>query len=291
MTHVRIRRYLQTAPVLCGLFALAVSAVFTWRGEVEIIQNSTSSTAAIGYLFLPLGVLIFGLPWFFVGATAGWGYRAVVHRRARDALIFSLGLVLSVSYIAYEWAQYREEKELVALVAAIETMNSAQIDDFLTTSEYRHNRFALGAIAQNSATSSAALARIADLPLPELHRAMGAAPAIMGNNRKGLAVMRLVALHPNVTPEVLSMLSHSPVDYVLGTVAGNPLTPVADLERLFSETRGTRSFYLIAWGLASNAKTPLWIIEQLAQSDDEYTLRYLKNNPATPEHVRVTISI
>lgn len=267
-----------------------ISGVFIWRGEVEVIQNSTSSTAATGYIFLPLSVLVFGAPWFLVGVTVGYGYQSVTNTQIKDTLIFLLGVVFSTSYITYAVKQYREERNLITLVAAIEQMGTAEIDTFLTKSEYRENRFALGAVAQNNATSSAALARIADLPQPALHKAMGAAPEIMGENRKGLAVMRLVALHPNVTPEVLSALSYSPVDYVLNTVAGNPLTPVEDLERMFSEHQGTSSFYLIEWGLASNTKTPLWIIEQLAQSNNEYTLRYLKGNPATPESVKAKIT-
>ena len=77
---------------------------------------------------------------------------------------------------------------------------------------------------------------------------------------------------------------------MLHTVAGNPLTPVADLERMFSEREGARSAYLIEWRLASNTKTPLWIIEQLAQSNNEYMLGYLKSNPATPESIKANIT-
>ena len=203
--------------------------------------------------------------------------------------MYHLGVVFSISYITYQAAQYREETNLIALVVTIEKMDTAAIDTFLTTSKYRTNRFALGAVAQNTATSSAALAHIAALPQPALHNAMGAAPEIVGDNCKGLAVMRLVAQHHNVTPDTLSLLSHSPLDYVMGTVAGNPLTPVADLSRMFSEQKGTSSFYLIEWGLASNPGTPLSIITQLAQSNNEYTLRYLKSNPSTPESIKAGI--
>lgn len=289
MTKSRLKQWATSPPVLCGLLALATSGVIIWRGEVEIIQNSTSSTTAIGYIFLPLIVLVLGAPWFLVGATFGCGYQALIRRQLKETLIFLLGVMFSISYITYQVVQNREEGNLIRLVAVIEKMDAATIDSFLTTSEYRTNRFALGAVAQNTVTSSWALARIAALPQPALHKAMGAAPEIMGENRKGLAVMRLVALHPNVTPGTLSTLSQSPVDYVMGTVAGNPLTPVADLERMFSEQKGTSSFYLIEWGLASNSRTPLSIIVQLAQSNNEYTLRKLKRNSSTPESIKAAI--
>lgn len=289
MRKLQLKQWLTSPPGFCGLLAIVISGFFISQREVEVIQNSTSSTAAIGYLFLPLTVLILGMPWFLVGATVGYGYQTITRRQFKETLIFLLGVIFSTSYIYHEVTLYREERDLITLVATIEKMSSAEIDTFLTQSEYRDNRFALGAVAQNTATSSAALDQIANIPQPELHKAMGAAPEIMGKNRKGLAVMRLVALHPNVTPDTLSVLSQSPVDYVMGTVAGNPLTPVEDLERMFSEQKGTRGFYMIEWGLASNPRTPLSIIKQLARSNNEYTLRKLKSNPSTPEGIKAGI--
>lgn len=289
MTKSRLKQWVTTPPALFGLLALAISGVIIWREEVELIQNSTSSTAAIGFIFLPVIVLVLAAPWFLVGATVGCGYQALTRKTLKSTLIFLLGVAFSISYITYQVTQAREENNLISIVAAVEKMDTLEIDTFLTESEYRTNRFVLGAIAQNPASSGAALATIAALPQLELHEAMWAAPEIMGNNRKGLAVMRLVALHPNVTPTTLSMLSHSPVAYVMGTVAGNPLTPEADLKRMFLQQKGASDFYLIEWGLAYNAKTPLSIIEQLAQSKNEYTLRKLKGNPSTPESIKAGI--
>jgi len=48
------------------------------------------------------------------------------------------------------------------------------------------------------------------IPSPDLHRRMGAMPPIMGENTKGLAVMRLVVLHPNVEERTLIELAKSP---------------------------------------------------------------------------------
>ena len=85
------------------------------------------------------------------------------------------------------------------------------------------------------------------------------------------------------------MLSQSPIDYVLGSVARNPKTPASDLQSMFNAHKGMSGFYLIEWGLASNPATPGDIIEQLSLSDNEYTLRYLKTNPATPQSIKDAI--
>lgn len=67
------------------------------------------------------------------------------------------------------------------------------------------------------------------------------------------------------------------------------LTPAADLNRLYTQHRQEEGFYLIEWGLAGNINTPVDVLEKLANSPNEYTLRYLKENPATPSHVKATI--
>mgnify|MGYP001812713611 FL=1 len=276
-------------PLLSGLCALALAVGVFLPEEVALIRNSTSSTAAIGYIFLPIVLLIRALPWALVGATAGFGYLALRHRRWQPTVIFFAGLTLSVAYAAHFIVSQQQEESRKAVIAEVETMDSDAIDHFLASSQYAADRFVLGAIALHPATSAAALARIAARPDPALHQAMWAAPEIMGENRKGLAVMRLVALHPNVTPQTLSMLSQSPIDYVLGSVARNPKTPASDLQSMFNAHKGMSGFYLIEWGLASNPATPGDIIEQLSLSDNEYTLRYLKTNPATPQSIKDAI--
>ena len=55
---------------------------------------------------------------------------------------------------------------------------------------------------------------------------------MMGNNKKGLAVMRLVALHPLVMPQSLEHIANNTSnDYVISSVVSNEKTPVYILER------------------------------------------------------------
>jgi len=67
------------------------------------------------------------------------------------------------------------------------------------------------------------MARIAVLDAAELTERMGAVWDVMGENRKGLAVMRLVARHPNAGSATLERLAARPgAAYVLHEVLANP---------------------------------------------------------------------
>ena len=105
---------------------------------------------------------------------------------------------------------------------------------------------------------------------------MGSLFPLLGENRRGLAVMRLVARHPNVAPSTLVHLSHSPDGYVLGEVGGNHKTPTEVLERLHA-----RGDYRIEWGLARNPSSPAEILHGLASAENEYTRGSVARNPGT----------
>lgn len=94
----------------------------------------------------------------------------------------------------------------------------------------------------------------------------------MVKRRKGLAVMRRVSRHPNVSPESLVRLALGHDPYVPGDVAMNKATPMATLERLFERRNSVCESYLIDWGLARNPATPQAILRALApQSQDQHT--------------------
>lgn len=189
-------------------------------------------------------------------------------------------------YVGYTANEFRKQLELTDVVAKIQTMDAGQLNDFIKTSPYKNNKFALGAVCLNKNASAGTLALIAAMKDSALHEKMWSGPPIMGENRKGLTVMRLVARHANVTADTLTALSKSPIAYVKSDVAGNKRTPVAVLEHLYESNRHSSEFYLIEWGLSHNPATPAAILEALAKSDNEWTRHYLKRNPSTPDHIK-----
>ena len=136
------------------------------------------------------------------------------------------------------------------------------------------NKHALGRLLEDPNLSAETLHQIASLPSPALHKRMMGS----GQNRKGLAVMRLVARHPNVEEQTLVLLAKSSDEYVRADVAMNSKTPVDILYRFYVLQRD----YLMEWGLAYNKNTPADILHDLATSPNEYTRSDVAKNPGTP---------
>jgi hypothetical protein len=142
--------------------------------------------------------------------------------RARAAAV-SVVAVLAAAVAA---AGERED----AIIAAMR-LPAADLERALATSPWRDEPLFLAAVAQNSATTSAMLDAIARRRDRALHERLYAPTRVLGKNRQGLAVMRLVAQHPNVTEATPVHLAASPNEYVINTVLGNPKTPEAVLRR------------------------------------------------------------
>jgi hypothetical protein len=110
---------------------------------------------------------------------------------------------------------------------------------------------------------------------------MGSIWNVMGANRKGLALMRLITYNPNVSPATLERLATGPhTDKVLHDVLRNPATPMKVLEPHFESTD-----YLVEWGLALNPNTPTTVMERLSRSKNLYTRMNLSYNQATPPEI------
>src|SRR5439155_6127107 len=134
------------------------------------------------------------------------------------------------------------------------------------TSPWRDDVLFLAAVAQNPAATSAILDEIAHRRDRKLHEKLYGSSRVLGANRRGLAVMRLVALHPNVTEATLVHLADSRNEYVINSVLGSPKTPEAVLRRYAG-----RGNYLFDWGIGHNPRTPPDLLAPLADSANEYT--------------------
>lgn len=259
-----------------GIIAAAVGFVSVAVLTIMSIKRSTSSTAAIGYLFVPMISLLWSVPFFAFGYSVGylWKWHSSLVRKFNVtvvlAFVVSIVLFLAGAKFAVEGIY------LSSLVHEIKSMNEAELRNTIEKPFFGKNKFVLGAIVQNKAASGELLDIIGKMDEKDLHERMWSLFDIMGDNTHGLAVMRLVARHPNVLPETLEHLAKSSNDYVLGDVAGNEKTSVATLIRL-----SQRKTYLIDWGLARNPSTPSDILNKLSSSDNEYTRAPVAQNPNT----------
>lgn len=241
------------------------------------IFRSTSSTAAIGLIFIPLYVLPFGALFYLFGYClrdlGDWikGRNKPLSMWARLRAIIVVMLPLGAGF------EVTHGILLVRTVERISKADEAALDAFLKDSMFKNNRFALGALAVNPNATTAQLDHIARLPDPALHRKMGSIWPVMPGNGKGLAVMRLVARHKNVSESTLVLLAESTDAYVLGDVVANSKTPVSIIRQ-----QADNQDQLIRWGLAANPATPSDMLQKLATDSSEYTRARVADNPNTP---------
>lgn len=241
------------------------------------ILKSTSSTAAIGYLFLPFvfigGAVFFGIWGLAAGAVVA--HLRGVKQAVRPVLIMAWVVVLAVP-AALAW-NVGYGLMLERAVRDARGMDAAALSESFEQGSFRHDKFYLGALAQHPAARGDLLARIAALPDPELHDGMGSLWDVMGENRKGIAVMRLVAKHPHADPATLKLLSGSPREDVAAEVLQNPNVPAEILQANLGSSK-----QLVQWALASNPKTPPAEMARLAKSEDRYVRMNLTWNTGTP---------
>ncbi|MBI3372358.1 MAG: hypothetical protein HY017_11460 [Betaproteobacteria bacterium] len=259
-----------------ALGALAAAAV-----SVKGILSSSSSTAAIGFLFVPVIAAIAAVPAALWGAALG--YVLQQRRGARHGLsaLLAAAVVAVVALPAYLGYETWRGLALEAAVRDVRIMDARGLNQAFDQSRWNHDRFFLGALTQNKAASAALLERVAALPDADLFERMGSFWDVMGSNRKGLAVMRLVAHHENASGVTLERLAdHPQAGRIVHELASNPNTPLPVLARWYESTD-----YLAEWGLALNPNTPPAVMERLSRSTNLYTRMNLTYNKATPEAI------
>ncbi len=264
-------------------------AAFGFAGVVAVlfasIFRSTSSTAAIGIIFIPLYAAPFAVLFFYFGYCltdlANWlqgkstDISILMKLRAVVAVIL---LISGISYLIHGIL-------LTTTVNQVQTLNESGINTFLERSMFRDNKYTLGALVQNPNALTPVLDRVSMIPNPELHHRMWSVWPVMGGNGKGLAVMRLIAMHKNVSAATLVNLSKSPDNYVLSAVAANPKTPVSIIRKL-----SDKGNYLTQWGLAVNPNAPADILKKLAETGDQYARSSIARNSSTPVETLVHLA-
>jgi len=255
-----------------------LGALVTAALSVKGIFASGSSTAALGFITLPLVAALGAIP------VAAWG-AALGHvvLRWRGAvqsppLVMVAALAVAAALPVMVAVEIARGLRLEAAVREVRDMDVAQLGRAFTDSPFKRDRYFLAALAQNPAAGAAVLERVAGLRDPELYEPMGSLWDVMGQNRKGIAVMRLVARHPNTDAATLAKLAAEPnAQVAVHELAANPKTPMPVLERWFNSTD-----YLVEWGLALNPITPQRVLQRLAASDNVHTRANLTTNKATP---------
>lgn len=245
---------------------------------VKAIFSSASSTAAVGFIFVPL------LAALAAAATGIWGLAlghvvARLRGAVRDPwIVFAAALVAAASLPAAVGYEIWRGTRLEHAVAEVSRMDGRGLERAFAESPWKRDKFFLAAIAQNPHAGAGVLDAIAGLDDPELFEPLGSLWNVLVDNRKGMAVMRLVAHHRNTAAATLAGLEAHPLgETVLHEVLANPNTPVPILEKHAASASPTAH-----WGLALNPNAPRAVLERLSRSADLYTRLNLTYNEAVP---------
>lgn len=260
-----------------GTFAAILFFLLTCAVEFCAIQESSSSTAALGYLVLPFLALAFsaagfGLGWLWARLLPSGKTSALRLPRLIAANLLLLGFVMwGVSEVS-TWLATRRT------VLDVQNMTATQLDSMVRRPDLIQNKFVLAALAENPNATPEVLHRIVVMNRRDLYQPNAAFLSVPSRNRKGLAVMRLVALNPNTRSVDLKVLAaHTENVYLLGDLARRK---DLDPETIRLLVRSENS--VIQFGLATNPNAPEDALRRLAASTDEYTRANVAGNPSTP---------
>ncbi len=271
----------------CGAIGFVVA--FIW-GAWSVTQSlASSSTAAIGYLFVPVISMIAAVPLFIFGYCSYYivdffkfpGKKQLLN--ASFALGVSLALLIPIVLWVYNGLT------LSGAIDEIDILRAEEIQGWLEKSDYRENQYVLEAVVSRNDIDADLLHNIAMIDSSGLHEIPHSLffPFRARSNKKrewlkrsDFAVMRVIAWHPNVEVRTLLVLANSPVDYVLSAVASNNKTPPDILTSLHK-----KGGQITEWELARNPNSPPELLRELAVKGDSVVRQDLAGNPGLPNDI------
>lgn len=201
-----MQRWIERSEARWALWAGIVGALATAALSTKMILSHGSSTAGLGFIFLPLVAAAAAVPIGLWGAALG---HVVLHLRGRAAeprIVFWVALVAAASLPLALGYEIWNGRALERAVAATRGMDAPALERAFEESSFRRDKYFLGALAENPAAGAALLERIASLEDPALYEPMWSLWDVMGENRKGIAVMHLVLANPNTPREIREAL-------------------------------------------------------------------------------------
>ena len=277
-----MQRWIGRSEARWALWAGMAGALATAALSTKMILAHGGSTAALGFVFVPFVAAAAAVPIGIWGAAVG---HVALHLRGRAAeprILLWVALVAAASLPAVLAHEIWRGKSLEGAVAEVRQMTGVDAEMAFHNSRWRRDKYFLGALADHPGATAPLLDRIASLEDPDLFEPMWSLWDVMGENRKGIAVMRLVARHPNAPAAALVRLEAHPRSPELVTeVLANRNAPEPLLAKYYADTH-----YRAEWGLAMNPKTPPAVMDRLARSENRHArLNLVLYNPATPREL------
>ena len=197
-----MQRWIERPEARWALWAGVAGALATAALSTRMILAHGSSGAALGFVFLPLVAAAAAVPIGIWGAALG---HVVLHLRGRapePKIVFWAALVAAASVPIAVGNEIWRGNALEDAVAEVRQMNGFDLEMAFQDSQFRRDKYFLGALAQHPAASAHLLESIARLEDPALAQPMWSLWDVMGENRRGEPVLALAARHPNATESV-----------------------------------------------------------------------------------------
>lgn len=197
-----MQRWVERSEARWALWAGIIGALATAALSAKMILSQGGPGAGLAFVFLPLIAAAAAVPLGIWGAALG---HVVAHLRGRapePKIVFWVALVAAAALPVALASEVWRGKSLEAAVAETRGMDAQQLERAFEGSDFRRDKYFLGALAAHPAASAQLLERIASLEDPALSEPMGSLWDVMGENRKGEPVMALAARHPNATESV-----------------------------------------------------------------------------------------
>jgi hypothetical protein len=197
-----MQRWVERFEARWALWAGVAGALATAALGTKMILSHGSPAAGLGFVFLPLVAAAAAVPVAIWGAALGHVVAHLSGRAAEPKIVLWAALAASASLPAVLGYEIWRGKSLESAVAETRSMTSRELERAFRESEFRRDKFFLGALAQHPAASAELLEAIASLEDPALSEPMGSLWDVMGGNRRGEPVLALAARHPNATESV-----------------------------------------------------------------------------------------
>jgi hypothetical protein len=271
---------------LLGLLVFIIYFSVSW----EAYSHGPSSVgSSLGLAFLPFETLFYALPTFIFGWSLGYIIRGMLLKTLL-LLPTLLSLVIIFGFAYYFILPIFSFIRAYQTVLELREMDGQALSEatlyYQRDKRSKYTPFYFAAIVQNPKINPQTLHQIALMQDPFLYEPMWSPWGLMGDNRRGRAVMRLIVKNPRVQVNTLEALIESGDGMVLDDIAISKNTPVELLTKIHEKSQG-------AYGLAYNPKTPPQILEDLAQkhSNNKYILMKIEANQNAPQALRSKLKI
>jgi hypothetical protein len=197
-----MQRWVERAEARWALWAGIAGALATAALSTRMILSHGSSSAALGFVLVPLVAAAAAVPIGIWGAALGHVVEHLRGRAPEPKIVFWAALVAAASLPLAVGYEIRRGAALESAVAEVRHMNAVDLEMAFQSSPWRRDKYFLGALVQNPSASAELLERIAALEDPALAEPMGSLWNVMGDNRRGEPVRALAARHRNATESV-----------------------------------------------------------------------------------------